>query len=328
MSAAAAGEAAGPSRIVVDVLAPEHVHSIHRGSLDVLERTGVFVEGEEAWDILSDGGCRVDRGSGIATLPPEVVEDALAACPRRVLLAGRTPAQDVWLEAGGPVRFTNFDQGVRYVDPHTGELRSPRKSDVADVARLVDALPEMVAYEAAIGPLDVPVETASIHGCEAALLNTLKPVGVEAVDRREVRACMALAAEVVGGADELAARPIIGVGVCPISPLKLTRDACEVIIEASRANLSDVILSMAMSGGSAPVTLAGTLVQHNAEVLAGLTLAQLTERGAPCVYGSSTTAMDLRLASATVGSPELALLSACAAQIARQYRLPSFIAGA
>jgi trimethylamine--corrinoid protein Co-methyltransferase len=85
---------------------------------------------------------------------------------------------------------------------------------------------------------------------------------------------------------------------------------------------------MAMAGGSSPVTLAGTMVTHNAEVLAGITLAQLAERGAPCFYGSSTTAMDLRLASASVGCPELALISAGAAQIARQYRLPSYIAGA
>ena len=60
---------------------------------------------------------------------------------------------------------------------------------------------------------------------------------------------------------------------------------------------------MAMAGGSSPVTLAGTLVTHNAEVLAGITLAQLTKRGAPVLYGSSTTAMDLRLASASVGRP-------------------------
>jgi trimethylamine--corrinoid protein Co-methyltransferase len=85
---------------------------------------------------------------------------------------------------------------------------------------------------------------------------------------------------------------------------------------------------MAMSGGSAPVTLAGTLVQHNAEVLSGIVLAQLTERGSPVIYGSSTTAMDLRFASASVGSPELALIGAAVAQLAKQYRLPSYIAGA
>ena len=322
------GEARTSPRVVVEVLSAEQVGTIHSASLGVLEHTGVYVEDAEALDILSDGGCDVDRGSGMVKLPPDVVEAAVASCPERVLLAGRTPEHDVWLEAGGAVRFTNFDEGIRYVDPRSGELRDPGKADVADVARLIDALTEIDTYEAAIGPLDVPVKTASVHGCEAALLNTLKPVGVEAVDRREARACIALAAEVVGGADELAERPIIGMGVCPLSPLKLTRDACEVIIESARANISDVVLSMAMSGGSAPVTLAGTLVQHNTEVLAGLTLAQLTERGAPCIYGSSTTAMDLRLASASVGSPELALISACAAQIAKQYRLPSYIAGA
>jgi trimethylamine--corrinoid protein Co-methyltransferase len=85
---------------------------------------------------------------------------------------------------------------------------------------------------------------------------------------------------------------------------------------------------MAMAGGSAPVTLAGTLVMNNAEVLAGITLAQLTERGVPIIYGSSTTSMDLRYAAASVGSPELALIGAAVAQMAKQYRLPSCIAGA
>ena len=84
---------------------------------------------------------------------------------------------------------------------------------------------------------------------------------------------------------------------------------------------------MALAGGSAPVTPAGTLVTHNAEVLAGIILAQLTERGAPCFYGSASTGMDLRFASASVGSPELALFSAACAQIARHYLLPSFVAG-
>jgi trimethylamine--corrinoid protein Co-methyltransferase len=85
---------------------------------------------------------------------------------------------------------------------------------------------------------------------------------------------------------------------------------------------------MAMSGGSAPANLAGTLVTHNAEVLSGITLAQLVRRGTPVIYGSSTTALDLRFATASVGSPECALINAGAACLARQYRLPSYVAGA
>ena len=127
--------------------------------------------------------------------------------------------------------------------------------------------------------------------------------------------------------DELRARPIVYGGVCPVSPLKLPRDATEVIIESARWWIPDNILSMAMSGGSAPVTLAGTLVTHNAEVLGGIVLAQLAERGSPVTYGSSTTAMDLKLAAASVGSPEIAMISAAVAQMARRYLIPSFVAG-
>jgi trimethylamine--corrinoid protein Co-methyltransferase len=143
----------------------------------------------------------------------------------------------------------------------------------------------------------------------------------------ECRAIYRMCAEVVGGEDALRERPIVYGGVCPVSPLKLPKDATEVIIESSRWGIPDNILSMAMAGGSSPVTLAGTLVTHNAEVLAGITLAQLTERGAPVIYGSSTTAMDLKLAAASVGSPEIALISAAVAQLARRYLLPSFVAG-
>jgi len=137
-----------------------------------------------------------------------------------------------------------------------------------------------------------------------------------------------MAAALVGGEDELRARPILFMGACPVSPLKIPAEACEIIIECARAGLADNILSMAMSGASSPVTVAGTLVVHNAEVLAGLVLAQLAERGAPVIYGSSTTAMDMRLATASVGSPECGIISACVAYIAKQYRLPSFVAGA
>jgi trimethylamine--corrinoid protein Co-methyltransferase len=87
------------------------------------------------------------------------------------------------------------------------------------------------------------------------------------------------------------------------------------------------ILTKAMAGGSAPVTLAGTLVDHNAEVLGGIVLGQCTRKGAKMIYGSSTTAMDLRLAAASVGSPECALINAAVAQMSIYYLLPSWVAG-
>jgi trimethylamine--corrinoid protein Co-methyltransferase len=287
--------------------------AIHAETLNVLEQTGVFVEDDEALDIFADGGAAVDREARVVRLPGETVEAAIATCPR---------------DDGGPVTFSNFDEGVMYVDPRSGERRQPLKADAADVALLVDALPNIDSYAAAVRPTDVPAATAAVHGCEAALLSTAKHVDSEATSGWEVRVCAELGACIAGSLDALRDDPVVTFGTCPVSPLKLPRDATEVIVECSRLGLPDCILSMAMAGGSSPVTLAGTLVVHNAEVLAGITLAQLTERGSPVTYGSSTTAMDLRFAAASVGSPELALIGAAVAQIARRYKLPSCIAGA
>ena len=312
-------------------LAPLSEHDfrqIHLATLEVLEKTGLFIESPEALDLYADGGCTVDRETRTVRFPPHVVEDAIASAPESIALYGRgNPAHDVVLEPGR-VGFTNFSEGLQYVDPRSGERRDATKQDLADIARMADYLSEIDTFGVAVGARDAPVRTAAIHNAEAQLLNTTKPVDAGPIDGKDVRDIAAMAAALVGGEDELRARPILFMGACPVSPLKIPTDACEIIIECARAGVADNILSMAMSGASSPVTVAGTLVVHNAEVLAGLVLAQLAERGAPVIYGSSTTAMDMRLATASVGSPECGIISACVAYIAKQYRLPSFVAGA
>jgi trimethylamine--corrinoid protein Co-methyltransferase len=310
----------------VDVFTGSELDDIHLATLEILERTGVFVEDDEALDIFKDGGCAVDRDRRVVRIPPHVVEDAIAWSPSKLVLCGRDPANDFLMEPGR-VAFTNFSEGIRVIDVETGEYRESTREDVAAIARLNDYLDEMDTHEISVGAKDVPPETAAVHNTEQQLLNTTKPIGIGPLSAVECRAILRMCAEVAGGAEELRARPIVYGGVCPVSPLQLPRDATEVIIECARWGVPDNILSMAMAGGSSPVTLAGTLVTHNAEVLAGIVLAQLTEKGAPVMYGSSTTAMDLKLAAASVGSPEIALISAAVAQLARRYLLPSFVAG-
>jgi trimethylamine--corrinoid protein Co-methyltransferase len=259
-------------------------------------------------------------------IPGTVVEECLRSCPRTITLCGRDPKNDVVI-GGDRVAFTNFSEGIRVIDLETGEYRDSTKADVAAIARLNDFLDQFDTHEISVGAKDAPPETAAVHNTEQQLLNTTKPIGVGPLSRLETKAIYRMCAAVAGGEDALRERPIVYGGVCPVSPLKLPKEVTDVIIETARWGLPDNILSMAMAGGSGPVTLAGTLVTHNAEVLSGIVLAQLTERGAPVMYGSSTTAMDLRLAAASVGSPELALISAAVAQMARRYLLPSFVAG-
>jgi trimethylamine--corrinoid protein Co-methyltransferase len=310
----------------LSVFSETDLDDIHRATLEVLDRTGVHVEHDEAFDIFSDGGCAVDRDRGLVKIPPHVVEDAIRSAPAKLVLCGRDPANDIVLEAGR-VAFTNFSEGVQVVDQETGELRDSTKRDVADLARINDYLSDFDTYEMAVSARDVPEATMAIHNAEAALANTRKCVGTGPLSTFEAETIIDLAAAVAGGREALRERPLVYLGVCPVSPLKLPKDVTEVVIASARAGLPDNVLSMAMAGASSPVTLAGTLVTHNAEVLSGIVLAQLTERGAPVIYGSSTTAIDLRLAAASVGSPELALISAAVAALAQRYALPSFVAG-
>jgi len=312
--------------IGLSMFTDDEIHMIHRGTLVVLERTGIWVELDEALDIFSDGGCRVDRQTHIVKIPPHIVEDAVASAPESIALYGRDPRNDILIEAGR-VGFSNFGEGIKVVDPYSGELRPSTKKDLGEIARLVDALPDIDVFEMAVVSGDQPPETFSLHNHEAAIVNQTKPISGGAQDGRAVRVTVEMLAAVQGSEDAVRERPMMIMGTCPVSPLKLVKDFCEIIIEAARVGLPSCVLSMAMAGGSSPVTLAGTLVTHNAEVLAGIVLGQLTERGSKVLYGSSTTAMDLRLVTASVGSPECALISAGAAQLARQYRLPSYIAG-
>jgi trimethylamine--corrinoid protein Co-methyltransferase len=171
------------------------------------------------------------------------------------------------------------------------------------------------------------METVQLHNAEAWLPNTSKHGFMGPGNAYLMQKITQMAAAISGGMDKLKERPIISFITCPVSPLQLVPETCEIIMEGARSGMTVNILSMAMAGGSSPVTLAGTLVDHNAEVLGGIVLSQLTSKGAKVIYGSSTTAMDLRLAAATVGSPECAVINAAVAQMATYYLLPSWVAG-
>ena len=309
------------------VLTDDDLADIHLGTLEVLERTGVFVEDDEALQLFEEAGAEVDRERSVVHLPPHLVEDAVRSAPSTVVMYGRDPKHDVVLE-DGRVGFTNFGEGVQIVDPYTGELRVPVKQDVANTAKVVDALPNVDVYERAVVAEDIDQRVVHLHQYQAWATNTSKHGFMGSGNGYLSKKLVEMASAIAGGREKLKERPIISFITCPVSPLKLVKDTCEIIMTGAREYVAVNILSMAMAGGSSPVTLAGTLVTHNAEVLAGITLSQLTRPGAAVVYGSSTTSMDLRLASASVGSPECALINAAVAQIARFYLLPSWVAGA
>ena len=304
----------------------DEIDDIHLATLEVLDKTGVSVDVPEARELLDGVGARVETKSNRITFPQHVVEDAIRSAPRKFVACGRIPESDVVLERGR-VGFTNFGEGIKIFDIHTREHRDTMKADIADAATLIDFLPNIDVYERAMLSHDVPHQVAALHNAEASLTHTTKHHFLGPVSGYLAKTVVEICAAIAGGMDALQKRPILSFLTCPVSPLQLVKDCCEIIIEGARSGIAVNVLSMAMAGGTSPVNLAGTLVVHNAEVLSGLVLSQAARKGAPVVYGSSTTAMDLRLGTAVVGTPECALINAAVARLARYYSLPCFVAG-
>ena len=307
-------------------LSDDELEKIHQSTLEVLANTGLFVETQEALDVFDGAGAEIDGKNKIVKIPSNLVNEAIQSAPSKITMAARDPKNDKVLEKDR-VYFTNFSEGVEVVDLYTGERRKPLKKDLAHAARVVDFLSDIDVCEKAVGASDVRQSVVPLHNAEAMLINTTKHCCVGPGDGYLLKKLIKMAATIVGGFKRLKDRPILSFTTCPVSPLQLIKECCEIIIESARSGSIVNILSMAMAGGTSPVSLAGTLVTHNAEVLGGITLNQLVAPGAPVIYGSSTTAMDLRLGTASVGTPECAVISGAVARLARYYALPSYVAG-
>jgi trimethylamine--corrinoid protein Co-methyltransferase len=306
----------------------DELDSIHYATLQILQDTGVKVISENALEILHGGGCEVERfeGYGIVKIPSYVVEECVFWAPRTIVYNGRNP-DDNFVAEPNRVGFTTFGGCINIIDPVTRQLRRATKKDCGDLARVCDSLDEISVIDRVVNSTDIPEGTVSVHNLEAILSNTGKHIFLGADSSRALNVMAELAAACVGGMDNLRKRPIFSVSVCPISPLTLATNTCDVIIEAARLGLGILIIPMALSGGTSSATLAGTLVTHNAEVLSCIVLAQLAKRGLPCTYASTSTILDLRFGTSAIGSPEYGMINAALAKLAQYYRLPSFVGG-
>ena len=310
----------------LNVMTDDEVHEIHLGTLEILKDVGIFVENEAALEVYDGGGCEVDTKKQVVKFPHWVVEDAINSAPATYHACGRRPEDDILLE-DNRVTFTNFGEGIMFVDPYTGEHRETTKADIIKASRIIDYLEHIETYERAMCSHDKPPESQALHNAEASLTNTTKHHWLCPVDGFQAKKITEMCAAIVGGKERLKKRPLLSFTTCPISPLKLPSHHCDIVMEAARSQMGLNVVGMAMSAGSGPVHLAGTLIIQNCELLSSLVLQQLTRKGTQFVYGSSTCPLDLRMATASVGSPETGAISAAVARLARYYSLPCFVAG-
>ena len=308
-----------------NVFMDDEIQKIHLATLEVMQKTGLYVGDDEAMDILEGGGARVDRKTRIVKFPPYLVEDCIRSAPPKIVQYGRDPKNDVVLE-GKRVNFCTFGQGVSVMDLD-GTVRSSLNEDVAKAALLTDAMEEVDVCERSLNAGDAPENVAPIHEAEVVFANTTKHTVYGPGNGWRAGKIIKMAQAIVGGEDKLREHPICTINCSPTSPLTLDVNCCTGVMTCARAGVPCNLISMVMAGASGPITLAGSLVTHNCEILGAIVLHQLTCKGAPVIYGCSSLMFDLRLTTTPVGSPECGLLNAAAPVLAQKYMLPSFSAG-
>jgi trimethylamine--corrinoid protein Co-methyltransferase len=223
----------------------------------------------------------------------------------------------------GQVRFHNGGGQPDVLDLDTGARRRATLQDVADVTRLLDALPNVDQITPLFSPQDVAPEMVFLTSTAAMLRNTNKPVSSAAVDRpHDVPYLIEMAAACCGGLEAFRQNPSISISVSPVSPLRFPADIAGAILAVAASGADFHSLPAPSLGATGPVTLAGTLAQQHAEVLASFVLAAAARPGVPVVYCSRISPIDLRTAISVWGGPEVGMSGACAAQLAHRLGLP------
>ncbi|MCC7360679.1 MAG: trimethylamine methyltransferase family protein [Anaerolineales bacterium] len=304
-------------------LTAEQVASIQAAALTVLEQTGIEVLPSPCLEVWRRAGARLDPERNRVFVPRALVAQALTTAAREVRLCGQAPEHDLVL-SGDRVYLGTGGAAVKVLDLD-GQVRASRLQDVFDIGRLVDRLENIHFYLRPVVARDLPNELLDINTYYAALAATRKHVMGNCFTPESVRQVVRLAALLAGGEDELRARPIVSWTNCWIvSPLRFAPETVAVLDEIVSQGMPVTISSAPQAGATAPVTLAGTLVQLTAEQLAGLTYINLVRPGHPVLLGYVPSVADLRTGSFTGGSPEFALMNAAAAQLAHAYGLPVY----
>jgi trimethylamine--corrinoid protein Co-methyltransferase len=299
---------------------------IHQQSIKILERIGVKVHSRSVLQLLEEKGAAVDHDAMIAKLPEALVSDALKAAPKQFTLCARDPQRDLPLPSHPYPYATTSGLAINVADHRTGGYRASTRKDAAEFAKLGDALDPVDFLWTSLTANDVPSHAHGPHELWVTLQNTSKHVqGVTVQSAEDARVQIELAALVAGGRNALRERPLMSVISCPIAPLSFESGAIEAQVEFARAGIPICSMSMSMGGITAPITVAGTITNANAENLASIVITQAANPGAPHIYTSESAPMNMQTGAINYNAPEKTLIGLGLGQMAKRYRLPCLV---
>jgi len=295
---------------------------IHGASLEVLRDVGVKVESEVALDLLSHNGFEVDRHAQVVKMTESLVTDAVKSVSKNFRWHGRNEEKSFDI-VDGRTKFGPGAQCLYYADPYTSQVRSSTIEDGARICRLLDGLDSCALGFVPLYPSDVPPSAQSAVLWAAQLIHSSKPAygGSGGDDQFEM---MLRIVEILYGDRELLRKKALFTGyIDPISPLGHDPWMINILLKYAEWDLPVFVMAMALAGGTAPASLAGLLVQQNAEILSSIAIAKCVAKAPKIVYGSVSCPLDMRSGISVTGSPEFSLIGVASVQMAKFYGIPS-----
>jgi trimethylamine--corrinoid protein Co-methyltransferase len=308
----------------LEVLTKEEIELIHNETLELLETIGVKVESPEARIFLKKNGCILDEEkSHFVKYPPDLVKKNLKIIPSSFSLWGHDGSFQLDINTES-VNFATVGTPVKIYDPESKKgIRKTVLSDTIKQIRIVDTLKNIHCSHVDVWPNDIPYTELHWHAINAWAHNSTKPYGLGCLGRTASQDMMNLLSIIVGGEEELKKRPRLVGFYNPTSPLIHTQILLNGLFIFAKYNQPLIVAPAASAGSTAPVTLAGLLVQANMETLSAIVLTQLINPGTPVFYSSMSAPMDPSTGNVAWGSIETGLITAATAQLARYYNIPS-----
>lgn len=305
-----------------ELLTTQQIEQIHEASLEILQEVGLKVRFKPARELFEKHGCLTSADSEIVKLPRAVVEKYRRMAPPSFTFHGRDPKFDRTIPRDSPVIVT-ASSAPDIIDPVTGIERRAESGDIARIAHLINELPGYDMFSISTLADDAPKDQFTISRLYPAIKYCLKPIRATTTDHKDTLAMMEMAYIVAGGREAYKEHPFLTHHYCPtVSPLSMDNLSTENVMYFAGEGLPVYPTIVPNAGLTSPMSMAGTLVQGNAEYLATVTLTQMVKEGTPTIYATLATVADMRSGAYTSGGIECGMLHMAFAQLARFYNVP------
>jgi trimethylamine---corrinoid protein Co-methyltransferase len=308
-------------RPTLSVLERPLIEQIVDQAFVVLEKSGVLIEDPHALERLKKVGIIADPENNRVTFPREIVQKALKDAPSSITLHDRDGEPAATLE-GDRVHFVPASSALRVLDRKTQKPREPKTPDFVEYVKIADPLKNIAYLSTAFIPKDIPQDMADAWRLYLVLSHSKRPIVSGAFTSYGVPRMAEIMAMFREGKEDLVKRPLSIFTCCPNTPLRWGEDPISNIMDCAEWGIPIEVVPVLLLGMISPTTTIGALVLHTAEVLSGLTIAQVVRPGTPVIFGGAPASFHMQLMTNPMTAVEALQVYCGYAQVAKYLELP------